>query len=291
MSNKTNVGYIGLGNIGKPSAMRLIGDTFNAHVYDVYAPAVEELVAAGAVGCTSVADLASTCTHIGICVRDDAQVEDLLEGEAGIFAHANPGTLIAVHSTVTQANLLKWAQKAVRHGLELIDAPITGGAHRAQDGTLCYMLGGSEEQVQAGTPVFETSAEKIVHAGPLGCGIALKLCNNFIQYTEFVAMVEATRLAEACGLSVDVLRDVGLSNGVVNEQMFMFASGRNGFAKSSSEEEMDQYFGAMGRLGHKDLECALSTAADKHVVMPTAEFVRDRIVDVFLAKDESRPPK
>jgi 3-hydroxyisobutyrate dehydrogenase len=291
MSNKTNVGYIGLGNIGKPSAMRLIGDTFNAHVYDVYAPAVEELVAAGAVGCTSVADLASTCTHIGICVRDDAQVEDLLEGEAGIFAHANPGTLIAVHSTVTQANLLKWAQKAVQHGLDLIDAPITGGAHRAQDGTLCYMLGGTEEQVQAGTPVFETSAEKIVHAGPLGCGIALKLCNNFIQYTEFVAMVEATRLAEACGLSVDVLRDVGLSNGVVNEQMFMFASGRNGFAKSSSEEEMDQYFGAMGRLGHKDLECALSTAADKHVVMPTAEFVRDRIVDVFLAKDESRPPK
>ncbi|MDG1946165.1 MAG: NAD(P)-dependent oxidoreductase [Halioglobus sp.] len=291
MSNKTNVGYIGLGNIGKPSAMRLIGDTFNAHVYDVYAPSVEELVAAGAVGCTSVADLASTCAHIGICVRDDAQVEDLLEGEAGIFAHANPGTLIAVHSTVTQANLLKWAQKAVRHGLELIDAPITGGAHRAQDGTLCYMLGGSEEQVQAGTPVFETSAEKIVHAGPLGCGIALKLCNNFIQYTEFVAMVEATRLAEACGLSVDVLRDVGLSNGVVNEQMFMFASGRNGFAKSSSEEEMDEYFGAMGRLGHKDLECALSTAADKHVVMPTAEFVRDRIVDVFLAKDESRPPK
>ena len=291
MSNKTNVGYIGLGNIGKPSAMRLIGDTFNAHVYDVYAPAVEELVAAGAVGCTSVADLASTCTHIGICVRDDAQVEDLLEGEAGIFAHANPGTLIAVHSTVTQANLLKWAQKALQHGLELIDAPITGGAHRAQDGTLCYMLGGSEEQVQAGTPVFETSAEKIVHAGPLGCGIALKLCNNFIQYTEFVAMVEATRLAEACGLSVDVLRDVGLSNGVVNEQMFMFASGRNGFAKSSSEEEMDQYFGAMGRLGHKDLECALSTAADKNVVMPTAEFVRDRIVDVFLAKDESRPPK
>ena len=291
MSNKTNVGYIGLGNIGKPSAMRLIGDTFNAHVYDVYAPAVEELVAAGAVGCTSVADLASTCTHIGICVRDDAQVEDLLEGEAGIFAHANPGTLIAVHSTVTQANLLKWAQKALQHGLELIDAPITGGAHRAQDGTLCYMLGGTEEQVQAGTPVFETSAEKIVHAGPLGCGIALKLCNNFIQYTEFVAMVEATRLAEACGLSVDVLRDVGLSNGVVNEQMFMFASGRNGFAKSSSEEEMDQYFGAMGRLGHKDLECALSTAADKNVVMPTAEFVRDRIVDVFLAKDESRPPK
>ena len=103
-------------------------------------------------------------------------------------------------------------------------------------------------------------------------------------------MVEATRLAEACGLSADVLRSVGLSNGVVNEQMHMFASGRNAVAKSSTEEQMDAYFGAMGRLGHKDLECAISTAADMGVVMPTAEYVRDRIVDVFMARDESRPP-
>lgn len=291
MNARINVGYIGLGNIGKPSARRLISEDFNAHVYDVFAPAVAELVAAGAVGCDSVAELAGACAHIGICVRDDAQVEELLHGEAGIFAHAAPGTLVAVHSTVTQANLLRWAQEAAGLGLDLIDAPITGGAHRAVDGTLCYMVGGTEEQLGRGSPVFATSAEKIVHAGPVGSGIALKLCNNFIQYTEFVAMVEATRLAEACGLSVDVLRDVGLSNGVVNEQMFMFASGRNAVAKSSTEEEMDPYFGGMGRLGYKDLECAINTAADKGVVLPTAEYIRDRIIDVFLAKDESRPPK
>lgn len=290
MSAKTNVGYIGLGNIGKPSAIRLICDSFNAHVYDVYAPAVEELVAAGAIGCASIAELARACSHIGICVRDDAQVQDLLHGDDGIFAHAAPGTLVAIHSTVTQANLLQWAQQASDLGLSLIDAPITGGAHRAADGTLCYMVGGTVEQLELGSPVFKTSAEKIVHAGSVGSGIALKLCNNFIQYTEFVAMVEATRLAEACGLSVDVLRDVGLSNGVVNEQMFMFASGRNAVAKTTSEEDMDAYFGAMGRLGRKDLECAISTAADKGVIMPTCEYIRDRIEDVFMAKDESRPP-
>lgn len=290
MSTAINVGYIGLGNIGKPSAQRLIGGAFNAHVFDVYAPAVEELVAAGAVGCTSVGELARACTHIGICVRDDQQVQELLHGDDGVFAHAAKGALIAIHSTVTQANLLRWAEEAAHLGLNLIDAPITGGAHRAADGTLCYMVGGTIDQVEAGSPVFRTSGEKIVHAGPVGAGIALKLCNNFIQYTEFVAMVEATRLAEACGLSVDVLRSVGLSNGVVNEQMYMFASGRNAVAKTSTEEQMDPYFGAMGRLGRKDLECAISTAADMGVVMPTAEFIRDRIVDVFLAKDESRPP-
>jgi 3-hydroxyisobutyrate dehydrogenase len=290
MSITSNVGYIGLGNIGKPSAQRLICDSYNAHVYDVFAPAVDELVAAGAVGCASVAELARSCPHIGVCVRDDGQVQELLHGDDGIFAHAAKGTLIAIHSTVTQANLLRWAQEAVELGFDLIDAPITGGAHRAADGTLCYMVGGTVEQLEAGSPVFQTSAEKIVHAGPIGSGIALKLCNNFMQYTEFVVMAEAARLAHACGLSVDVLRSVGLSNGVVNEQMHMFVTGRNALAKTSTEEEMDPYFGGLGRLARKDLECAISTAADRGVVMPTAEFVRDRIEDVFLAKDESRIP-
>jgi 3-hydroxyisobutyrate dehydrogenase len=227
--------------------------------------------------------------HIGICVRDDAQVESLLFGAEGILENAEAGTYVTVHSTVTQANLLRWSARAQEKSVRLIDAPITGGAHRAEAGTLCYMVGGDEADVQACTPIFDSSAEKIVHAGSLGCGIALKLCNNFIQYTEFVAMAEATRLAEACGLSVNVLRDVGLSNGVVNEQMQLFISGRNALVKSCSEEEMEQFFGAMGRLGRKDLDCALATALDKGVALPTAEYVRDRIENVFLAKDESRP--
>lgn len=289
MSGKRNVGYIGLGNIGKPSAKRLIGADFNAYVYDLYQPAVDELAAAGAVACASVAQLAAACTHIGICVRDDEQVAGLLYGDDGVFAHAVADTLIAIHSTVTQSSLLQWAADAEHKGLCLIDAPITGGAHKAESGTLCYLVGGSEEALSAASPVFSTSAEKIVHAGELGAGIALKLCNNFIQYTEFVAMAEATRMAEACGLSVDVLRDVGLSNGVVNEQMHMFVTGRNSLAQTCSAQEMEQFFGVMGRLGRKDLDCALATAADKGVLMPTAEYVRDRIEDVFLARDESRP--
>lgn len=286
-----NVGYIGLGNIGKPSAQWLIGDQFKAHVYDVFRPAVEELEAKGAIACDSVAELASSCDHIGICVRDDKQVEDLLHGESGIFANAAKGSVVAVHSTVTQANLLKWAQEADDIGLHLIDAPITGGAHRAVEGTLCYMVGGDAAILERCRPVFDTSAEKVIHAGELGTGIALKLCNNFMQYTEFVIMAEAARLAEVCGLSVEVLREVGLSNGVVNEQMAMFASGRNALARGATEEQMEEYFGVMGRLGEKDMQCVLDTAADHKVVMPTAEYIRARILDVFLARDESRPPK
>jgi 3-hydroxyisobutyrate dehydrogenase len=290
MSAKPNVGYIGLGNIGKPSAMRLVGDVFNAHVYDVYAPAMEPLVAAGAIGCASVAELASACSHIGICVRDDAQVEALLHGEEGIFSHAAKGTLIAVHSTVTQAGLMRWAQEAAALGLNLIDAPITGGADRAANGTLCYMVGGTEAQLAAGSPVFATSAEKIVHAGGLGAGIALKLCNNFMQYAEFVAMAEAVRLAESCGLKAEVLREVGMSNGVVNPQMFQFVTGRNAVLVPSDDPGIIGYFTAMGELACKDLDCAIGTAAEMGVDMPTCQFIRDRILDVFLGRDESVPP-
>lgn len=291
MSGTVNVGYIGLGNIGKPCAERLIAPPYVVHVYDVFQPAVDELVEKGAIACGSVAELAAKCVHIGICVRDDQQVEELLYGAGGIFATAASKTVVAIHSTVTQASLVRWAAEARESGIYLIDAPITGGAHRAAEGTLCYMVGGEAPVVDRSRPVFETSAEKVVHAGELGAGIALKLCNNFIQYTEFVAMAEATRLAEACGLSVDVLREVGLSNGVVNEQMHMFVSGRNGLARGSTEDQMEEFFGALGRLGEKDLQCALDTAADHAVSLPTAEYVRDRILDVFLARDESRPPQ
>jgi 3-hydroxyisobutyrate dehydrogenase-like beta-hydroxyacid dehydrogenase len=287
---KRKVGYIGLGNIGKPCAERLLGD-FAVHVYDIDSVAVADLAGQGATGSDTVAELATACDHVGICVRDDAQVEALLYGSEGIFANAAAGAVIAIHSTVTQANILRWAGDGQAAGVELIDAPVTGGAHRAAQGTLCYMVGGDAAVVERCRPVFETSGDKIVHAGAVGAGIALKLCNNFIQYAEFVAMAEATRLAESCGLSVDVLREVGLSNGVVNEQMHLFVSGRNGMARAGSEAQMQQIFGALGKLGRKDLQCALDTAANHGVRMPTAEFVHERIEDVFLARDPSRPPR
>ena len=288
VSNNNNVGYIGLGNIGKPSAERLIVAPFKAHVFDVYEAAVEELAGKGAIASRSVAELARACRHIGICVRDDEQVESLLYGEEGLFENAGEDSVIAIHSTVTQANLVRWAEEAADRKLHLIDAPITGGAHKAAEGTLCYMVGGSKDIVDRCTPIFMTSAEKVVHAGEVGTGIALKLCNNFMQYGELVLIAEATKLARHCGLSEDTLREVGLSNGVVNEQMHMFISGRNGMAAGCTEEEMEQIFGPMGKLGVKDLQCAISTATDHGVKLPTAEYLRDRIEDVFLAKDESR---
>ena len=290
MSAKKRVGFIGLGDIGRPMAKHLVTDAYEVHVFDLVQSALDELGEIGATPCASIAELAAACSHIGICVRDDAQVESVLYGEQGVLANAASGTLIAVHSTVTQANLVKWVGEAADKGLRLLDTPITGGANGAESGTLCYMAGGTEQDLADVTPVFMTSGEKVVHAGPIGSGIALKLCNNYMQYAEFVALAEAARLADACGLSLDVIKEVGFANGVVNPQMHQFVSGRNGLAPACTDEQMEEIFGGFATLARKDLECALETAAQKGVVMPTAEFIRDRIEDVFLARDESCPP-
>jgi len=282
MAGQLNVGYIGLGNIGKPSAKHLVGKAWRAHVYDVYRPAVDELVALGAVGCDTVADLARACGHIGICVRDAAQVEDCLYGTGGILENAQSGTLVAIHSTVTRNALLRWAQDAADRGLELIDAAITGGAAVAEEGKLCYMVGGSEQAVARATPVFMSSAEKVIHAGTLGAGMVLKLCNNMMTYAEYLAMSEATRLAEAAGLTADMLYEVGQSNGVVNAGMHRMVSNRNKLAPALTEEQMEQYFGSFGRLGEKDLQCALDTAGEMGVQLPSTARLRDVVYDMFM---------
>jgi len=284
MTQRMNVGFIGLGNIGKPCAMHLISEAFNVHVFDISEQACKELEIAGANICPSVAELANNCEHIGICVRDDAQVETLLYGDDGIFSNAQTGSRIAIHSTVTHASMLRWADDAQAHQLNLFDAAISGGANGAENATLCYMVGGDEDTINLSKAVFETSADKIVHAGKIGSGLLLKLCNNLITYAEFMAMSEATKLAEAGGLSIDMLREVGESNGIINETMHMFISSRNALATSCSEEEMQQMFGPFGKLSEKDLDSALGSAAELNVELPSTQALRVRVYDMFLNK-------
>jgi 3-hydroxyisobutyrate dehydrogenase len=282
--SKKNVGYIGLGNIGKPSAKHLICDQFEAHVFDIYQPAVDELVELGAIASPSPAAMAQSCEHIGICVLDDSQVEDLLYGEQGLLENAAAGTIIAIHSTITQAGILKWAADGEARNIKIIDAPITGGAGGAEAGTLCYMVGGDESTVATASKVFETSADKVVHAGEIGTGIVLKLCNNMITYAEFMAMHEAVKLAEAGGLSAEILREVGKSNGVITENMHSFIANRNALGAGCTDEQMDEFFGGFGRLAQKDLACAIESAGTLGVTLPYTEKLQGDAYNLFINK-------
>ena len=275
------VGFIGLGNMGKPMARNLVCDTLEAWVHDVQQAPVDELVALGARSATP-ANIARHCRVIGLCVRDDRDVEALLYGEDGMLALAAPGTVIAIHSTVTQAGLLRWAKDAAERGVDLIDAPVTRGKLGKEPHFICYMVGGTAEVLERCRPVLETSAESIIHAGPLGAGIALKLCNNLITYLEFIAMSEALAIAERSGLSIEVLAEVGRGNGVINERMVAFASNRSKLREQLGEAGFAAAFGPFGKLGEKDLDAALDTARSLNLHLPATTLARTMIHDVFM---------
>ncbi len=274
-----SVGFIGLGNIGKPMAKHLLKLKEPVYVHDVMPGPVDELARAGAHAATPQ-EIAGQCRMVGLCVRDDGDVDALLQGAEGLLQLMQDDSVIAVHSTVTRASVLRWAEQARARGIHLIDAPITGGAAGAEAGTLAYMVGGAAEIVERCRPVFATSGQKVIHAGPPGAGIALKLCNNLMSYAAFAAMHEADALARAAGLDPGLLLEVGRANGVVTPQMEAFIGNRSKLA-AAGEEMLRKSFSPFGALGRKDLLAALASAEQLGLKLPATARLAELIEAVF----------
>lgn len=274
------IGFIGLGNIGKPMARHLLKLGEPVYVHDLAPAPLAELVALGAQAATP-RELAAQCRVVGLCVRDDRDVNALLHGDDGLLANLRADAIVAVHSTVTQAALLRWAGEAEARRVHVVDAPITGGAAGAEAATLCAMVGGSDRLLERLRPVLSAWAGKIVHAGPLGCGIALKLCNNLMSYAAFAALDEGTRLARAAGLDPRLLIEVGRANGVVTPQMEAFHGNREALAARGGDARR-QAFGPFAALAAKDLDAALQSAAALGVELPATARLRTLIERVFV---------
>jgi 3-hydroxyisobutyrate dehydrogenase-like beta-hydroxyacid dehydrogenase len=275
------IGFIGLGSIGKPMARHLLKLDEAVWVYDVAPAPVAELAEQGAHAAADLKTLAQNCRIVGLCVRDDDDVNALLHGAGGLLQNLKPDSVIAVHSTVTHASVLRWAAEAGERRLHLIDAPITGGAAGAEAAKLCYMVGGPEHIVAGCKPIFSTSGDKIIHAGGLGAGIALKLCNNLMTYAAFTAMHEAASLARAGGLTVEQLIEVGRSNGVVTPQMEAFWTNRERLA-AAGPEALEKFFRPFANLGRKDLLAALRSAEELKVALPLGTCLSELIEAVFM---------
>ena len=278
-----SIGFIGLGNIGAPMARQLLKLGEEVVVLDAAESRMAELSAAGA-RAGGIQELAASCRIIGICVRDEPEVASLLYGSAGLLAHVADDSVIAVHSTVTQAAILEWAQAAQRRAVHLIDAPVTGGALGAQAGTLTYMVGGAAPVVERCRAVFMTSAAQLIHAGAVGSGILLKLCNNLMSYAAFTAVDEADRLARAGGLDPTLVVEVGRSNGVVTAQMEAFLANRAKL-RAAGPQMLEQMFAPFAALAHKDLAAALASARALGLGLPGTQVVAELIENVFLNQD------
>ena len=284
MEKISKLGFIGLGNIGKPMAISLLNAFGHLKVYDLNEKACQSLQKRGAELAAFPADF-NDCQLLSLCVRHDQDVEDLLYKEA-LLEKMSPGSCIAIHSTVTRDNILRWSTDAQNKSITLIDAPISGGADGAQNGTLVYMIGADNKNVfEQFKAVYEKAASAVIHAGPLGSGIILKLANNMMTYAAFCAVSEALELAKSGGLKLELLQQVGQVNGVLTPQMYRFISNREALAAGCTTEEMKAFMGPFAGLAEKDLDHALELAQQNHLDLAATKTVRNKIVSVFLKKD------
>jgi 3-hydroxyisobutyrate dehydrogenase-like beta-hydroxyacid dehydrogenase len=266
------VGFIGLGNIGGPMAQNLTQPPFELTVYDV-APGAAVAFEGKATIAGSVADVAKNATRIGICVRDENDLSQVLCGPGGLFANCASGTVIAIHSTIRPATIKEVAEEAKQHGISIIDAPVSRGPAGLDASKFVCMAGAPPDVFEQGRPFLEAFSSKLIHAGhAVGDGMALKLCNNLITYIEFSAGIEAFRLAKAAGLSYELVREVLTFTGTLTNSMRQLADGMEAVSKGGQTRAMP--FVSTANLADKDLSFALGLAEDVGVTLPVTTNTR-----------------
>lgn len=204
----TKVGFVGLGRMGRPIASNVLNAGYELTVYDLRDEAVGELSRLGAKAATSPRGVAEEAEIVELAVVDDAQVEDVLTSEHGVFAGARPGTIVAIHSTVLPETVLRVAEVGKDIGVQVIDAPVSGGETGAREKSLCYMVGGDAAVLERCREVFSTSASEIFHTGVLGSGAVAKIIVQVVTCINMLAAHEAECVAEKTGLNFAAIQQV-----------------------------------------------------------------------------------
>jgi 3-hydroxyisobutyrate dehydrogenase len=200
-----NIAFIGLGNMGGPMAANLVKAGHKVVAFDLIAASREQAKADGAgiadsaVGSVKGADVVVTMLPAG---------KHVLSVWTDIIPSMTKGTLVIDCSTIDVESAKAAHALAAKHGVNSIDAPVSGGTGGAKGATLTFMCGGEEKAFAAARPVLENMGKKIVHCGGAGAGQAAKICNNMILGVSMIAVSEAFALAEKLGLSHKALFDV-----------------------------------------------------------------------------------
>lgn len=206
-TDRPTVGFIGLGNLGLPMVERLLDDGFEVAAVDVDEGRSAAAAQAGARTCPTPDGLGSVDV-LCVCVVDDAQVEEVVLGDSGALDGLPSGATIAVHSTIFPDTVDRVAAAAREHGVEVLDAPVSGGDRAARAGTLAVMVGGESGGVDRARPVLESVGEHVFHVGAQGSGLAAKFANQLMTFANQAAALEAVRLAAAFGVDEQQVLEV-----------------------------------------------------------------------------------
>jgi 3-hydroxyisobutyrate dehydrogenase-like beta-hydroxyacid dehydrogenase len=196
----TRVGFIGLGNQGAPIARRILDAGYPTTIWARRPASLAPFTATPATTAATPAELGAVSDLVGVCVVDDAGVEQVLTGPNGVLAGMAPGGVVAVHSTTHPDTCRRLAQHAATRGVTVLDAPVSGGGIAAAERRLLVMVGGEAGAAERCRPVFETFGNPVIHLGPVGSGQLAKLLNNLLFTGHLALGTQAFTLAAALGV-------------------------------------------------------------------------------------------
>ena len=260
-----NIGFIGLGLMGKPMARNLKRAGAQVSVYNRSRQKVDELTKEGFTPLTSPAEAAKS--SVVICmVSDSAAVEEILFGENGIIKAAPAESLVIDMGTTEVGATRKFAIRLIEAGFHFVDAPVSGGEVGAIEGTLSIMVGASESDMQRVKPILDVLGKQVVHVGNVGSGQIAKAANQIIVGLTIGAVAEAFALARDGGADLDKVWQA-LSGGFADSRILQLHGRRM----------IEQNFvpGGTALTQHKDLSQALTFADSNATNLPSTELCRD----------------
>ncbi len=205
----SKIGFIGLGNMGGPMALNLLKAGHQLKVFDLSAKALETAAAEGAdVADSAVAAVEGVDVVISMLPAGQHVQSLYLQGDAALFQHIKPRTLVVDSSTIEVSIARELHASATQHGLVFVDAPVSGGVGGARAGTLSFMVGGEAAAFELALPLLSDMGKNIFHAGGAGAGQIAKCCNNMLLAIQMIGTAEALNMGVRNGLDASTLSEI-----------------------------------------------------------------------------------
>ncbi len=270
------IGFIGTGIMGRPMALNLIRAGHDLLVYGRRFDTLEPLLVAGALGKGTPAEVAEGADITITMLPDTHAVEEVILGERGAMMGAKPGSILVDMSSISPNATIEVAAKLAAQGIEMLDAPVSGGEVGARDGTLSIMVGGKSEVFERVRPLFEVLGRNIVHVGGNGAGQVTKACNQLVFSLTLEGVAEAFLLARSNGVDPAKVREA-LLGGYANSRILEVHGQRM--------LQGDFKPGFKLRLHDKDMKIVLDNAREQGLALPGIACVAQRIHDLVGAGD------
>ena len=258
------IAFIGMGTMGAPMASRLLNAGHDLRVHNRTRSREQQLLDQGATGGFSPKDVVDGTDLVFTMVSDTPDVENVILGPEGAIHGMKSGSLLVDMSTISPSATRNFAKVLKDKGIEMLDAPVSGGSEGAQNGTLSIMVGGTTETFCQLKPVLEILGSTITHVGPIGSGQIAKAINQVIIAGTYAAVAEGLVLGLAAGIDIEATH-TAVSSGAASSWVLS--------NRASNMINNDYPLGFRTRLHRKDLGIALETARELGVPLPMAALV------------------